>query len=279
MRATLLIAALLVLGVSPARAAGDPAVAALQATLRDRGLYDGPLDGVRGPATDAAVRSAQARARIAVDGVVGPQTRRVLALRPLGSRQLRLGARGSDVLALQFALATHGFPCGTIDGLFGGHTTAAVLRFQRYAGLAPDGVAGAATLAALAQPPPTVPIVLSRPVAGAVADPFGPRGERFHSGVDIPAPPGAPVVAAAPGRVAYAGYLAGGWGLLVSIDHGAARTLYAHLSRVDVSVGERVQTGTQVGLVGATGDATGPHLHFEVRVRGAAVDPVPALVG
>ena len=53
--------------------------------------------------------------------------------------------------------------------------------------------------------------------------------------------------------------------------------MYAHLSRTDVQVGEEVQTGDQVGRVGSTGDATGPHLHFEVRVRGAAVDPLPAL--
>jgi murein DD-endopeptidase MepM/ murein hydrolase activator NlpD len=55
------------------------------------------------------------------------------------------------------------------------------------------------------------------------------------------------------------------------------RTLYAHLSRIDVHVGDEVEAGWQVGLVGATGDATGPHLHFEVRVRDAAVDPLPAL--
>jgi murein DD-endopeptidase MepM/ murein hydrolase activator NlpD len=55
------------------------------------------------------------------------------------------------------------------------------------------------------------------------------------------------------------------------------RTLYAHLSEVTVSVGDRVRTGSRIGTVGATGNASGPHLHFEVRVRGAAVDPSPAL--
>ena len=55
------------------------------------------------------------------------------------------------------------------------------------------------------------------------------------------------------------------------------RTMYAHLSRVGVRLGERVGAGTRVGRVGATGDATGPHLHFEARLRGAAVDPLPAL--
>ena len=64
----------------------------------------------------------------------------------------------------------------------------------------------------------------------------------------------------------------------MTIAHGGGvRTLYAHLSRIEVHVGERVQAGWEVGRVGATGDATGPHLHFEVRVRGAAADPLPAL--
>jgi murein DD-endopeptidase MepM/ murein hydrolase activator NlpD len=69
-----------------------------------------------------------------------------------------------------------------------------------------------------------------------------------------------------------------GWGLLVTIAHrDGVRTMYAHLSRIDVRLGERVRAGERVGRVGATGDATGPHLHFEVRVRGAAVDPLSAL--
>jgi murein DD-endopeptidase MepM/ murein hydrolase activator NlpD len=278
MRGIAVTAALLLLSAGPACAAGDPAVAALQSVLRTRGLYAGAVDGVRGPRTDAAVRAAQRRAGLAVDGVVGPHTRSALRLRSLGSRQLRFGATGTDVLALQFALAWHGFPSGTFDGAFGAHTDAAVRRFQRYAGLATDGVAGGATVAALRRGPPTIPIALSRPLDAPVADPFGVRGNRFHSGIDLPAPAGAGVVAAAPGRVTYAGFLAGGWGLLVTIAHaGGVRTLYAHLSRIDVRVGESVQAGWQVGLVGATGDATGPHLHFEVRVHGAAVDPLPAL--
>ena len=107
---------------------------------------------------------------------------------------------------------------------------------------------------------------------------FGPRGYGFHAGVDLVAPAGAPVAAAAPGRVVWAGYRAGGWGLLVTIAHrDGVRTMYAHLSRVGVRLGERVAAGARVGRVGATGDATGPHLHFEVRLRGAAVDPLPAL--
>ena len=86
------------------------------------------------------------------------------------------------------------------------------------------------------------------------------------------------MAAAAGGRVTYAGRLAGGWGLLVTIAHGdGVRSMYAHLSEIDVKVGQRLEAGDHLGLVGATGDATGPHLHFEVRVRDAAVDPLPAL--
>jgi len=263
---------------APAAAAGDPAVAAVQLQLLQRGLYRGPLDGIRGPATEHAVRVAQRRAGLAADGVVGPQTRRALRLRPFGSRLLRAGARGTDVLELQFALAEHGFPSGVFDGMFGGHTRRALRHFQRFAGLAVDGAAGPATLRVLQMPPPRIPFTLARPLDAPVSDGFGPRGLRFHGGLDLPAPSGTGVAAAAPGRVSYAGWRAGGWGRLVVVAHrDGVRSLYAHLSRIDVRLGQRVQAGFQLGLVGATGDATGPHLHFEVRVRGAAVDPVPAL--
>ena len=279
MRAKAVAAAFLALAApASARAAGDPAIAALQSALRARGLYAGAIDGVRGPATSAAVVRAQRHAALAADGIVGPLTRRALRLRALGSRTLRRRLAGTDVVALQFALSEHGFPCGTIDGEFGARTERALQRFQRSAGLSADGVAGRQTFGALRAPARSLPFSLAWPVAGVVTDGFGPRGGRFHTGIDIPASMGAGVRAAAPGRVAYAAELAGGWGLLVSIAHGGGvRTLYAHLSRIDVRVGQWVQTGSQVGLVGATGDATGPHLHFEVRVGGAAVDPLPAL--
>ena len=72
----------------------------------------------------------------------------------------------------------------------------------------------------------------------------------------------------------WAGELAGGWGIVVTIAHSSGvETMYAHLSRVSVTVGQRVTAGRTVGAVGATGHASGPHLHFEVHIRGAAVDP------
>jgi peptidoglycan hydrolase-like protein with peptidoglycan-binding domain len=278
-----LVAALFL--VFPSTAAGDGAgqspVAALQVALSARGLYTGTIDGLAGPSTTAAVLAFQRRAHLPVDGVVGPRTRAALGRygrHTLGSRRLARRAFGWDVAELQFLLAWHGFPSGVFDGRFGRHTAGALRRFQRFAGLRPDGVAGAGTLAALRAPLPQLPISLAWPVRGPLGSPFGPRGYGFHSGIDVVAPVKAPVVAAAPGRVVWAGYRAGGWGLLVTIAHrDGVRTMYAHLSRVGVRLGERVGVGARVGRIGATGDATGPHLHFEVRLRGAAVDPLPAL--
>jgi murein DD-endopeptidase MepM/ murein hydrolase activator NlpD len=111
-----------------------------------------------------------------------------------------------------------------------------------------------------------------------VGDVFGPRGTSFHAGIDLIAGRGTPVGAAAPGRVVFAGFAAGGWGNLVVLAHASGvRTMYAHLLKLTVRRGQAVGTGTSLGTVGATGRASGPHLHFEVRVRGAAVDPGPAL--
>jgi peptidoglycan hydrolase-like protein with peptidoglycan-binding domain len=261
--------------------AGRPPVAALQVALSKRGLYAGTIDGVAGPTTAAAVRAFQRRAHLPVDGIAGPMTRAALGRygrHTLGTRPLRAGSFGWDVAELQFLLAWHGFPSGAFDGRLGAHTAVALRRFQRFARLEPDGVAGPATLSALDRPLPQVPISLAWPLRGRLGDRFGPRGARFHPGVDVAAPGGTPVGAAASGQVAWAGYRPGGWGLLVTIAHpDGVRTMYAHLSRVDARLGRRVGTGTRVGRVGGTGEATGSHLHFEVRVRGAAVDPLPAL--
>ena len=100
----------------------------------------------------------------------------------------------------------------------------------------------------------------------------------MHTGVDFAADHGAPVYAAGSGTVTWAGWREGGWGVLVSIAHGGGvRTLYAHLSSVAVPRGARVPAGRLIGRVGATGISQGPHLHFELRLRGAATDPAPAL--
>jgi murein DD-endopeptidase MepM/ murein hydrolase activator NlpD len=265
-----------------AQAVGDADVAALQVALKARGLYGGSVDGAMGRGTEAAVRRFQQRRGLIADGVADRATRLALGRygrkAPLGSRILHAGTSGWDVASLQFLLAWHGFPSGNLDGTFGGHTDTALRKFQRWAGLPADGRAGATTVAALRSPPPRSPVTLSAPCAIAPTDRFGPRGQRFHSGLDYPAPAGAPVRAAAAGRVTHAGPAAGGWGTLVVIDHGqGVRTWYAHLSTARVRVGQTVVAGALVGRVGASGKATGPHLHFEVRLRGAAIDPLTAL--
>jgi murein DD-endopeptidase MepM/ murein hydrolase activator NlpD len=265
-----------------AHAVGDADVAALQVGLKNRGLYGGTVDGAMGAATEAALRRFQTRSGLAADGVPGVKTRLALGSygreAPLGRRTLRLGTSGWDVASLQFLLAWQGFPSGDLDGRFGGQTDSALRKFQVWAGVAADGRAGAATLAALRAEPARSPIVLAAPSPLAVSEGFGPRGNRFHSGIDYAAPAGSQVLAAAPGRIVHAGTLAGGWGKAVIVDHGQGlRTWYAHLSATRVKVGQSVAAGALVGLVGASGRVTGPHLHFEVQLRGAALDPLSAL--
>jgi murein DD-endopeptidase MepM/ murein hydrolase activator NlpD len=270
----LLVAGLLASGAH-AGTPGDPDVAALQVGLWSRGLYYGDIDGLAGPATDAAAKALERKTGLPAKQALGG-----FSATPFGSRALVFGASGWDVAVLQFLLAWHGFPSGEMNAGFGPRVQAAVIRFQKWAGLPPVGIAGPATQAALRGPIPQCPISLSWPLRGPLGDPFGPRGVKFHTGIDIPAPTGTPVTAARSGEVVWAGWRDGGWGNEVTIAHGSGvRTIYAHLSRVDVRVGESVTTDTQVGLVGATGDATGPHLHFQVDLRGAAVDPLPALQG
>lgn len=269
----------LVLAAPAGGAVRDARVAALQVALRAHGLYSGSVDGLKGPATEVAVREFQSRARLTVDGVVGPATRKALGPlgRPgLGTRALASGMRGWDVASLQFRLAMHGFPSGTFDGQFGPHTDAAVRRFQTWAGLQADGVAGPATIRALANPEPTSPLTFSPPLYVPYTDLFGPRGARMHTGVDFPAPEGTPVLAARSGTVTLAGWVEG-YGNVVALKHElGVSTLYAHLSAFLVRVGDRLGVGQPLGRVGSTGASTGAHLHFEVRVRGAAVDPLPA---
>jgi murein DD-endopeptidase MepM/ murein hydrolase activator NlpD len=98
---------------------------------------------------------------------------------------------------------------------------------------------------------------------------------RVHAGVDLAARNGTAILAASPGRVRHAGWR-GGYGLLVEVEHaGGLTTRYGHLSRIAVVVGQAIAKGTLIGFVGSTGNSTGPHLHYEVRVGGQAVNPLP----
>ncbi len=125
--------------------------------------------------------------------------------------------------------------------------------------------------------------MFSWPVTGTITSPFGWRSNpfggapEFHQGLDIAAPMGTTVTAAAGGTVIMAQWY-GGYGNYILIDHGGGySTGYGHLSAIYVSSGQSVQRGQAIGAVGSTGQSTGPHLHFEVRIAGKPVDPAPRL--
>jgi murein DD-endopeptidase MepM/ murein hydrolase activator NlpD len=112
------------------------------------------------------------------------------------------------------------------------------------------------------------------PVNGTLTSGFGMRWGRMHEGIDISAPTGTPIRAAESGSVRIAGST-GGYGNYTCVDHGGAlSTCYAHQNSIGVSVGQTVAQAQIIGTVGSTGHSTGPHLHFEVRVNGQAVDPL-----
>lgn len=117
------------------------------------------------------------------------------------------------------------------------------------------------------------------PVSGVVSSHFGFRispggiGSTYHEGLDIASSYGNPVHATANGRITQAGWV-NGYGYLVEIDHGnGIKTRYGHNSAILVSVGDQVVQGQTISLIGSTGNSTGPHCHYEVRVNGEAVDP------
>lgn len=119
------------------------------------------------------------------------------------------------------------------------------------------------------------------PVDGRLTSPYGVRRDglsfQIHRGVDIAVPSGTPVRAMAPGRVSFAGSMRG-YGRVVVIDHGGGvRTVYAHLSQIQVTKGQELSGRTVIALSGSSGRSSGPHLHFEIQRRGSAEDPVPLL--
>jgi murein DD-endopeptidase MepM/ murein hydrolase activator NlpD len=116
--------------------------------------------------------------------------------------------------------------------------------------------------------------VFGWPLAGAIGSAYGRRHGRAHQGIDIRAPEGTPIRAAEAGRVSWSGRL-GDYGNAVVLHHaGGYATVYAHARRTVVSYGQHVERGHVVAEVGATGNATGPHLHFEIRRRHRPLDPL-----
>jgi murein DD-endopeptidase MepM/ murein hydrolase activator NlpD len=290
------VLAALVLGalsVLPASASASSAnTAALQVALKALHHYDAAIDGISGPKTRHGLRVFQKAHHLTVDGIVGPQTLHALGWRgreQLGKRLVRRHQKGWDVAAVQFLLGERGYSPGTPDGGFGQLTDTATHRFQRHCHMSADGMVGSHTLHALIHGcsgggssgggGPSGPVRFFRPVNAPITSPFGMRGGRMHTGVDFGAPYGTPIGAGGVGTVSSAGWNSGGYGYLVIIQHRLGfSSWYAHMSRVTAYVGEHVSGGTTIGYVGATGHATGPHLHFEVRIDGVPVDPMPYLL-
>ena len=179
-----------------------------------------------------------------------------------------------------------------------------LIHFGQSAGLAAIAVLAmaAAPMGATVLAPPEAGSMPAAPPVTAVAEPAGPMsrlmtfaepvrghainskfgmrrlggepGVRLHKGVDIAAPTGTGVYAAAEGRIIRIGYDAGGYGNFIEMRHpNGMTTLYGHLSRVDVGSGDSIASNARIGLVSSTGYSTGPHLHFEVRREGAQVNP------
>lgn len=134
--------------------------------------------------------------------------------------------------------------------------------------------------------PASVSIPSRMPVNGAaLTSGYGMRwhpvlgGRRAHKGVDLAEPVGSPVYATADGMVSRADWFSS-YGLFISLEHGGnIQTRYGHLSRLNVAAGQTVHKGDLIGYVGTTGRSTGPHLHYEVRIAGVAVNPIPYLQG
>jgi murein DD-endopeptidase MepM/ murein hydrolase activator NlpD len=113
---------------------------------------------------------------------------------------------------------------------------------------------------------------------GGRRNPFGGSGYEFHSGQDIDAQTGDPVVAGASGKVTFTGWQ-NGYGQLIVIDHGGGLTTrYGHLSHIDIEQGQTVERGQFIGRVGSTGRSTGPHLHYEIRINDEPVNPLQYLL-
>ncbi len=113
------------------------------------------------------------------------------------------------------------------------------------------------------------PVPWGRPVGGRLTQAY----HAGHNGLDFGVPVGTPVRSTMDGRVIYAGWNDQGYGNLVIVENGPYRTYYAHLSSIPVSVGQQVSAGTVIGLSGNTGNSTGPHLHYEIRIHQKAIDP------
>ncbi len=238
-----------------------------------------PQDRLRALASN--VERIERRQAATLEQLRGPATARAENLRQAfteaGLPVERLLRRGASVKPAAGGEAVGGpfEPAARADAVGGAYVTTE-RAFERAFGdvnravALMDGLRRALPFAPLRQPLPGPLDVTS--TFGYRTDPFLGR-PALHSGMDLRAPYGDPVRATASGRVT-AAESSGGYGNMVEVDHGAGlATRYGHLSQIEVSEGEWVEAGAIIGRVGSTGRSTGPHLHYEVRVDGAAVDP------
>lgn len=282
-----------------------PQVKQLQTLLIAAGItVRGGADGVFGSGTEAAVKDYQQRRGLTVNGVADTPTATLLRMLP-ATPLLAKGAHSAAVTTMQQQLIAVGVAVrGGADGWYGSGTAAAVSTFQGNKGIPVTGSLDAATAAILANAaakvtatttPTTAPVTtpVTAPANGSILFPMpktcrfwdtwgAPRsGGRKHQGVDIMANSGTPLYAVQSGTItkkqlAYAGSLAGNALWLTTAD--GTYYFYAHLSGFadGVGVGTKVNAGTVIGYVGKTGNASVPHLHFEVHPKGgSAVNPYP----
>ena len=121
---------------------------------------------------------------------------------------------------------------------------------------------------------PSLPVSFINPTSGIISSRFGSRWGSSHTGLDIAGSTGTSIYAAAGGTVVYTNYSNASYGNCIKISHGSGvETLYAHLNAIYVEEGQSVSQGTLIGAMGSTGNSTGPHLHFEVRYNGSALNP------
>jgi len=295
-------------GLRPGALGGS--VEALQQRLLDLGVQvRGGVDGIFGPATANSLKAFQTQRGLPADGVVDNATAEALNTAPAAPEATApevevvadgrvgfavYGEKGGRVSTLQQALVNAGITVrGGVDGDFGAATASAVMSFQRKAGLQVTGVVNQATADALGIS--ATPIPVDSPVAAASIDVFpvqgrcgyadtwhAPRsGGRVHLGVDIIAARGKLVYAAAEGTITKVYYdrpgSLSGNGVRLTTDDGTY-FFYAHFDTIaeGISPGVRVQAGQVVGTIGATGNTSTPHLHFEIHPGGGtAVNPYP----